>query len=134
MGKRYSIVLIEDNEGDALLVDEMLKDTGLEHDLSWFLDGPSAERYFSEGGDADLILVDLHLPGTRAQELISALRRHGVGARTAIAAFTGSTSPEDIERAREAGMERYLIKPMGLEEMEETSMVLRQMLQQESGS
>ncbi len=126
--RMYSIVLIEDSEGDARLVDEMLKETGLEHGLFWFGDGAGAESFFSEGGRADLILVDLHLPGTNAYELIRSLRRQGESAETTIVAYTGSSCPGDIARAMEEGVACYLVKPMGLEEMEETSMVLREML------
>lgn len=31
---QYSIILFEDNEGDDRLVDEILEDTSLKHDLS----------------------------------------------------------------------------------------------------
>lgn len=128
MGKTYGIVLIEDGEGDARLVDEMLNDTGLEHKLSWFRDGTGAESFFSEGGRADLILVDLHLPGTNAHDLIRSLRRQGASAEMTIVVYTGSSCPGDLARAMGEGADSYLIKPMGLKEMEEMSAALREML------
>lgn len=127
-GRRYSIVLVEDNEGDTRLVDEMLVDTGLEHDLYWFKDAPSFERFFSEGGRADLVLIDLNVPGTSVHDLISTIKRRAGEVDAPIVAYTGSSSPEDMVRLREEGVERYLVKPMGLEEMEKTSAVLRELL------
>ncbi len=127
-GRGYHIILIEDNKGDAHLLEEVLADTGLVHEVDWFRDGPSAIKFFSDGGAADLIILDLNLPGMSGLDLISFFTQQRICVETPIAVVTGSTYPEDIARAKRGCVDRYLIKPMTLKEMEDTTAALREML------
>jgi len=125
----YRVVLIEDNDGDAGLVEEILNETGLQPELIWFKVGHAAMKYFTDGGKADLILLDLNIPGTSGHELIPSLAREGVCQDTPIVVLSGSTSPEAMAKARDEGVSCYLVKPMTLEEMDEMAVTLRDILQ-----
>lgn len=59
----------------------------------------------------DFILLDWHLPGVGAIDLLRALRRARDGNRAHIVYCTTENDREDISRAFEAGADDYLIKP-----------------------
>ena len=71
------ILLIEDNPGDARLVEEMLAETELNPTLHTVPDGSEALNFLHRSGEysdaprPDAILLDLHLPQTDGDEVIS---------------------------------------------------------------
>lgn len=78
-------------------------------------DGETALRLFSESaeGSIDLILMDIRMPGINgyeAAERIRAMKR--CDADIPIIAMTANVYEEDIERAKKAGMNDHLAKPM----------------------
>ena len=78
-------------------------------------DGETALRLFSESaeGSIDLILMDIRMPGINgyeAAEMIRAMKRSD--ADIPIIAMTANVYEEDIERAKRAGMNDHLAKPM----------------------
>lgn len=78
-------------------------------------DGETALRLFSESaeGSIDLILMDIRMPGINgyeAAERIRAMKRSD--ADIPIIAMTANVYEEDIERAKRAGMNDHLAKPM----------------------
>lgn len=119
------VVLVEDNLGDAVLMKEIIDGMGLDCDLRWFHDGEDALDYFAGEGTADFILLDLNLPRMTGHEVMRTLQGRGVLERSSLVVMTGSTLPRDQEQFREVPGARYLIKPMGLEEMEELSAELK---------
>ncbi|MFJ1708078.1 PP2C family protein-serine/threonine phosphatase [Kitasatospora sp. NPDC088346] len=103
----YRILLIEDDEGDALLVEELLHDTGLRFELTT---RPTlAEARTALGtGPIDCILLDLHLPdaaGTAAVTAVRALAPH-----TAVIVLTGLSEAQAGTDAMAAGAQDYLVK------------------------
>lgn len=125
------VVLIEDNLGDAVLVEEIIGSMGIECELKWFNDGQKALDYFSQGGGADFILLDLKLPRMNGHEVMRSLKDRGVLERSSLVVMTGSTMPRDLERSQEVTGAGYLIKPMGIEEMEEVTRKLRKIFMRE---
>lgn len=114
------LVLIEDNRSDANLIEEMLGETGLEHELIWLHDGEEAIKFFKDGGRADLILLDLNVPRFNGHEVMRFLNEEGLCQGTPVVIMTGSTSPTDQAKAREEGAIFYLVKPMTMEEIDRT--------------
>ena len=57
---------------------------------------------------ADVVLMDLHLPGINGLQFMDALRRVGLSARVVI--FTSARGDEDVFRAYEAGAIAYVVK------------------------
>jgi CheY-like chemotaxis protein len=69
-----------------------------------------------------IVFLDLELPGTDPLELARALRRGSRQPALRIIALTGSVDHPTREDAREAGFERYLVKPC---EQSEIDKILR---------
>jgi CheY-like chemotaxis protein len=119
------VLLVEDNAADATIICEMIRDTGVESTVHWLKDGEAALDHLREGKDADVIILDLNMPRMDGHDLIEKLIRQDLAHSLTIVVLTGSSSPLDKERVRKTGVSCYLIKPMGIVEMEEITTILR---------
>ena len=97
------LLLVEDDEGDAVLVREHLDDAGLHVDLAWVRTLDEAIDRL----DVDLVLLDLGLPDAIG---IAALERLlGAGA-PAVVVLTGLSGTDVGLAAVAAGAQDYLVK------------------------
>jgi CheY-like chemotaxis protein len=80
-------------------------------------DGPGAleaARHFIP----DLVLLDIGLPGMNGYDVARHLRSELSGRSLALIALTGYGQEEDKKRAREAGFDAHLIKPVDFQLLE----------------
>lgn len=66
--------------------------------------------------DPDIVVLDLRLPDVSGFDVARALRQRP-GKRLFIAALTGSSSHEDRDRVRDAGIDMYVLKPAGADNL-----------------
>lgn len=128
MSDPIQILLIEDNQGDADIIKELLIDTGIAHSLTWLDNGEKAIEFFNEGRETDLVILDIKLPRVSGHEIVEFLRRRGISTTIPVIVLTGSNSPVDQESAKQNGVVCYLIKPMTIEEMEKMTITLMEIL------
>ncbi|MFF2203513.1 PP2C family protein-serine/threonine phosphatase [Streptomyces sp. NPDC058145] len=103
---RYAVLLVEDDDGDALLVEELLHDTDLPHTLTRCR--TAAEARAALVSDAvDCVLLDLHLPDASGLESVQAIQSN---THAAIIVLTGLDEPRAGVDALAAGAQDYLIK------------------------
>ena len=111
------ILLAEDNELNMEIAEFMLQNEGVELTKAW--DGQEAVELFrkSEPGEFDVILMDIMMPvmnGYEAAKMIRSLDRED--AKTIpIIAMTANAFTEDRIRAKEAGMDEHVAKPVDVE-------------------
>ncbi|MGW5327600.1 PP2C family protein-serine/threonine phosphatase [Streptomyces sp. NPDC004014] len=104
--EQYSILLVEDDDGDALLVEELLHDTDLPHTLTRCR--TAAEARVALASDAvDCVLLDLHLPDASGLDSVQAVQSD---THAAIIVLTGLDEPRAGVDALAAGAQDYLIK------------------------
>ena len=65
----------------------------------------------------DIILLDINLPGMNGIEALKQLRNWPETADIPIIALSAAATRKDIERGVEAGFQRYLTKPVRVEEV-----------------
>lgn len=109
------ILLVEDNEMNAFVVEKMLQAEG--HQVTWAQDGLEAIDW-AQKATFDVILMDINMPrlgGLEATQRIRAEIDHAKG--TPIFAFSANVLPEDTKRFRESGMDGFIGKPVQIEEM-----------------
>ncbi len=122
--RRMNILVVEDNPADAHLVKTLLEETGYPSTITMAIDGEVAIRIIEgaaigERPAPDLVLLDINLPKKNGHEVLCSIRGNDRFENTFVAMCSGSTSYEDIAKARSNGADAYLFKPMGLEEMGE---------------
>jgi CheY-like chemotaxis protein len=73
------------------------------------------------GAPYDLVLMDLHLPGTDGLEATRKIRALGEeeGGAVPIVALTANASADDHEACRAAGIDAFLTKPIDRERLAE---------------
>ncbi|WP_405666457.1 fused response regulator/phosphatase [Streptomyces sp. NBC_01166] len=106
-GPLYRILLIEDDEGDALLVEELLHDTGLRFELTTRTTLAEARTELALA-PIDCILLDLHLPDVSGIEAVAAVRT--LAPNTAVIVLTGLSEARAGTDAMAAGAQDYLVK------------------------
>jgi serine phosphatase RsbU (regulator of sigma subunit) len=105
--KSIAVLLVEDDRGDALLVEELIADADVDADMVWAQSMADAEREIA-AARPDCILLDLHLPDASG---IDALRRFAeVDASIPIVVLTGLTDEHFGTSAVASGAQDYLVK------------------------
>ena len=121
-GRAIEILLVEDNEGDARLAIEALRDAKVRNNLSWVKDGIEALQYLrKEGGHADasrpdVILLDLNLPKKDGREVLAEIKEDESLRRIPVVVLTVSQAEEDIIRSYDLHANCFISKPIDLEQ------------------
>jgi PAS domain S-box-containing protein len=68
----------------------------------------------------DVVLCDIGLPGMDGYEVARAMRSDAALRSTHLVALSGYASPDDVERARDAGFDRHVAKPPSFDDLERT--------------
>ena len=115
--KGLHILLAEDNELNMEIAEFMLQNEGADVTKAW--DGQEAVELFrnSEPGEFDVILMDIMMPvmnGYETTKMIRSLDREDAKA-IPIIAMTANAFTEDRIRAKEAGMDEHVAKPVDVE-------------------
>ena len=115
--KGLHILLAEDNELNMEITEFVLQNEGADVTKAW--DGQEAVELFrnSEPGEFDVILMDIMMPvmnGYEATKMIRSLDREDAKA-IPITAMTANAFTEDRIRAKEAGMDEHVAKPVDVE-------------------
>jgi signal transduction histidine kinase len=113
-----SILLVEDNPADVFLMQEMLKDGGVNHLFKLLEDGEEAIEYLldsASGSDIpNLVILDLNMPKRNGHEVLAAIRDCPKLSRVPVVVLTTSDNPDDKSRVLEKGA-AYLTKPAKLD-------------------
>ena len=115
--KGLHILLAEDNELNMEITEFVLQNEGADLTKAW--DGQEAVELFrnSEPGEFDVILMDIMMPvmdGYEAAKMIRSLDREDAK-EIPIIAMTANAFTEDRIRAKEAGMDEHVAKPVDVE-------------------
>jgi CheY-like chemotaxis protein len=107
------ILVVDDNVDSAETMAEILKLWG--HDVQTAHDGEAALEA-ARAQRPDAILLDLGLPVMDGYETARRLREEGLA--SLLVAVTGFGTAEDRRRAKEAGFDTHLIKPVSPEALQ----------------
>ncbi|RGB81504.1 response regulator [Coprococcus catus] len=130
--KGLHILLAEDNELNMEIAEFMLQNEGADVIKAW--NGQEAVELFrnSEPGEFDVILMDIMMPvmnGYEAAKMIRSLDREDAK-EVPIIAMTANAFTEDRIKAKAAGMNAHIAKPIDSKKIEDTLLlVLKQKMQ-----
>ncbi|MDP2497382.1 MAG: PAS domain S-box protein [Candidatus Palauibacterales bacterium] len=108
-----SILLIEDNPGDARIFEELLAESGLDADHRWVRSLEAGLKALDDY-EADVVVADLGLPDSEGMNTVHRIARTGVSVPVVV--LTGQADEGNVRAALAAGASEYLPKD-GLEAM-----------------
>ena len=103
------VLVVDDNVDAADTLGMLMRSLG--HEVSVVYDGMQALQA-AEEFRPDVVLLDIGLPGINGYEVARRLRGRKVGQSAKIIAITGWGADADRARAREAGFDVHLVKPV----------------------
>jgi len=114
--KRHArILIVEDDDDSALFFSSLMKSEGYEADVC--PDGETAMALLANGGDYDLILLDLILPGLSGWDVLERIKGDGKLRYVPVVVLSALHEKEAALRALEVGAEDYMSKPVDVETM-----------------
>ncbi len=112
------VLLVEDNAGDSLLIQEAFQDTGADFYLSLARDGEVALAMLHgaslnpPNSRPDLILLDLNMPKTTGHDLLREVKSSDLTRRIPIFVLTSSRRERDVSTALDLHCNAYFRKPV----------------------
>ena len=103
-----SILVVEDDEDIAAIIAFRLEREG--YRVIPFEDGKQAVA-FAENHRADLVILDVKVPGMDGFEILSRLRKMPAYAHTPVIMLTSMGRERDVVRGFELGADDYILKP-----------------------
>jgi CheY-like chemotaxis protein len=122
MTDQIEILLVEDNPGDARLVEEALKESKIRNTLHHVIDGEQALEFVHQQGEyrdapvPGLILLDLNLPKVDGREVLKELKEDERLRRIPVVVLTTSSSDEDVVKMYDLYANCYITKPVDFEQ------------------
>jgi CheY-like chemotaxis protein len=119
--KPVDVLLVEDDEGDALMTREAFEFYKIRNPLHVVTDGEQALQFVrQEGRFADaprpgLILLDVNLPRVSGLEVLAALKQDPELRVIPVVILTTSQAEEDILRSYRLHANAYVSKPVDFE-------------------
>lgn len=114
----FRVLVVDDMKPSARTLGLMLKGIGQEVEIAY--DGAAAIEIL-ESFEADVVLLDIAMPGMNGYETAQVIRDRidpMRGRRTCLVALTGYGQAGDRERAFEAGFDQHLVKPTSLKDIQ----------------
>jgi len=123
MGNPVKIVMIEDDEGHARLIERNIRRSGVNNDIIPFATGTEAVNYlFGADGTADqhkgqalLILLDLNLPDMTGIDILKRVKANATLKSAPVVVLTTTDDAHEIKRCYELGCNVYITKPVNYE-------------------
>jgi CheY-like chemotaxis protein len=121
-----TILVAEDDPDDRFLFEQAFNDIQSRGELRFVADGEELMEYLhrsSEDGDSELfpkpalIFLDLNMPKKDGRQALVEIKRDPKLLNIPIVVWTTSRSREDIFLSHEAGVDAFVTKPFGYEEL-----------------
>ncbi|WP_425229005.1 response regulator [Sphingomonas sp.] len=117
-----SIVMIEDDEGHARLIEKNIRRAGIMNEIRHFTDGTTALDFMFNHSDGPalngpaLVLLDLNLPDMSGTDILAKIKAEGSPLkRTPVVVLTTTDDKVEIQRCYDLGCNVYITKPVNYE-------------------
>ena len=105
----FRIMIVEDDRGQAMFAEAILRGAGMDPKV---VAVPEQMMGILEDFDPDLVLMDLHMPGTSGTSLTLQIRQHPRFSDVPVVFLTGDQDPERQMEVLETGADDYILKPV----------------------
>jgi two-component system cell cycle response regulator DivK len=114
--RQVRILIVEDNVRNYALLARLLSFMGVKQ-TEWKRSGWHVLEFARDNiPEIDLILLDIHLPEEDGYEVLASLRRDEHFRHTRIVAVTADISNANLTRAKTAGFDGFLAKPINVDD------------------
>ncbi len=118
-----TIIMVEDDEGHARLIEKNIRRAGVTNEIVPFADGTSALAYLlgpdgtgrSNAGKPLLMLLDLNLPDMTGVDILQVVKENEYLRRAPVVILTTTDDQREIQRCYDLGCNVYITKPVNYE-------------------
>lgn len=118
--KPVTIIMVEDDQGHARLIEKNIRRAGVNNDLVAFVDGASALEYLlgpDGSGEVSsrrqlLVLLDLNLPDMAGVDILTKIKNNTHLKRTPVVVLTTTDDSREIQNCYDLGANVYITKPV----------------------
>ena len=115
-----SIVMIEDDEGHARLIEKNIRRAGVDNEIVGFDNGTAALKHLlddsadrsSSRGPRSLVLLDLNLPDMTGVDILRRLKATERTRRLPVIILTTTDDRREIAKCYDLGANVYITKPL----------------------
>jgi CheY-like chemotaxis protein len=119
-GRPVSIVMIEDDEGHARLIERNIRRAGVNNELIPFSNGTEALKFLlgaDRSGEVSakkhlLVLLDLNLPDMTGIDILEKIKANAHTKRSPVVVLTTTDDAREIQRCYDLGANVYITKPV----------------------
>jgi CheY-like chemotaxis protein len=123
MTMSVTIIMIEDDEGHARLIEKNIRRAGVTNEILSFSDGTSALAFLlGEDGTGKvnagrplLVMLDLNLPDMTGVDILKIVKENENLKRAPVVVLTTTDDQREIQRCYDLGCNVYITKPLNYE-------------------
>jgi len=121
-----TILIADDDDGHAILIQESLEDSGVDNPIVRFVDGEDIWNFLSSKTDNPkfepetkyLILLDIRMPKMDGVDVLRNIKGSEHLANIPVIMLTTTDNPREIKECYELGCNSYITKPIDIIEFE----------------
>lgn len=108
------ILLVEDDDVDAMITQRALNDINVTNELVHKVDGEEAVEYLRQESDRlpSVILLDLNMPKMNGFEFLKVIKDDAVLKLIPVVVLTTSDAEQNIMESYDLGVAGYIVKPV----------------------
>lgn len=118
--KPVTIIMVEDDQGHARLIEKNIRRAGVNNELIAFVDGAGALDYLlgpDGSGEVSsrrqlLVLLDLNLPDMAGVDVLKKIKSNTHLKRTPVVVLTTTDDSREIQNCYDLGANVYITKPV----------------------
>jgi CheY-like chemotaxis protein len=116
MSNEPTILIVEDDEGHAILIRQNLENAGLANRIEHFRDGQAVLDFFfgrhHQPEETYLVLLDIRMPKVDGIEVLSRLKADPEFRRLPVIMLTTTDDTREVARCHQLGCNGYIQKPV----------------------
>ncbi|MFC5066577.1 response regulator [Flaviflagellibacter deserti] len=117
--KPVTIIMIEDDEGHARLIERNIRRAGVNNEVRHFVSGTAALEHLLDTGNRAhgpfLVLLDLNLPDMSGTDILAKIKADEHLRRAPVVVLTTTDDKVEIQRCYDLGCNVYITKPVDYE-------------------
>lgn len=120
MNNEVKILIVEDDDGHASLIEKNLRRSGIQNEFIRFKDGKAildffykeSTEYIYKPNDSYLLLLDIRMPKLSGFDVLEKLKSDSKFKKIPIIMLTTTDNPDEINKCHTLGCNSYITKPV----------------------